>query len=139
VKLLIHHPNLPACATCQKFMVDYDWLYGGGTGEIKTFGDPKNPQKLERAKDNPPPCGSCPKKGPQHEREFLLSEKNCRALQFYRQTKATFGRGLTKREANDAIVRRNFSILDGLFAGAEREGLSNAISVAIGKWFPRAG
>jgi len=126
--------------TCQKYLVNYSWSTGEGTGEpLKWESGPNEWSPVERKANQPTPCGSCPKKGPQYEREFLLSEKNARALAFYRQTKATFGRGLSEEEAQDGTVRRNFSILEGLFAGAEREGLTNAISLAVGRWFPMSG
>jgi len=118
-------------------MIDYDWLNGVGSGAIKTFGDPKKPQLLERLKSNPPPCGSCPKKGPQHEHEFTLSTANMETLAFYRETKATFGRGLSEEEARDAVVRRNFLILDQMFAGAEQgdlgETVANAVAMVISR------
>jgi hypothetical protein len=128
---MLRHPRLPSCATCQKYMVDYDWQTGGGSGEIQQWGPPSNRQSHERSKDCPPPCHSCPKKGPQHEHEFVLNDKNWRTLEFYRQTKATFGRGLTDEEARDEIVRKNFSVLDQLFAAADQEETSEAVSRGV--------
>lgn len=108
-------------------MVDYDWQTGTGSGEVQQWGPPTNRRPHERNKDCPPPCHSCPKKGPEHEREFVLSDKNWRTLEFYEQTKATFGRGLTEEEARDEIVQRNFAALDRLFASADQEGMSEAV------------
>jgi hypothetical protein len=137
VRLLIRHPNVPACGVCQKFVINYDFLTGAGDGKAKTWQGPNGPQPLERTKDNPPPCGSCPKKGPQYEREFLLSEKNWLTLEFYRQTKATFGRGLSDEEARDEVVRRNFVTLDDLYAAVEQEGTREAVSRGVAAAFSR--
>ena len=112
-------------------MIDYDWVNGRGSGAIQQIGPPEAREPHPRPTGCPPPCASCPKKGPQHEREFRLSEKNWLTLDFYRQTKATFGRGLSEEEARDGIVRRNFAALDELFDGTNRERLSEALAVGV--------
>jgi hypothetical protein len=132
VRLLIHHPNLPSCETCQKYLVDYSWIDGTGTGEVRKWQSGPNEWKpLERKADNPAPCKSCPKKGPEHEREFILTEASVRALHFYQETKATFGKGLSEEAANDSVVRQNFSILDQLFDRVEKSRDAEAFAVAM--------
>lgn len=62
-------------------------------------------------------------------------------LRFYRETKATYGRGLTEQEAQDPIVRRCFAILDREFERAEQDrqadNLALAVSNALVRAFPR--
>lgn len=95
------------------------------------IGPPGAKKPMERPKNSPPPCSMCPKKGPEHEKEFILSERNIQTLIFYRETRSTFGRGLSEEEAQDSIVRRNFSILDNLFAEAERKAAGYEASRAL--------
>lgn len=101
------------------------------------IGPPDAQQPMARPKESPPPCGLCPKKGPEHEHEFVLSLKNLQTLAFYQETKATFGRGLTEEEAQDSVVRSNFEILDRLFARLERERQAQAVSVALSRLMAR--
>lgn len=111
--------------------MDYEWISGRGTGKPKP--DPrKEGEFLPRTeKHGPPPCHSCPKKGPHNEHLYQLSERNLQAVIHYQNHKATFGRGLSEAEATDSIVQRNFAILDRVFAEADRERLSDAISRSL--------
>ncbi|MDE2472545.1 MAG: hypothetical protein KGL35_28410, partial [Bradyrhizobium sp.] len=129
---------LPACATCKKYLVKYSWPTAEGTGEpLMWQSGPGEWKPVERRENQPPPCGLCPKKGPEHEHEFVLSLKNLQTLAFYQETKATFGRGLTEEEAQDSIVRSNFEILDRLFARLERERQAQAVSAALSRLMAR--
>lgn len=130
---MLRFPRLPDCTTCQKYVVDYDWQTGQGTGKPERAKDqPNDPEALyERPAGNRPPCQSCPKQGPANERLFRLSKKNWKTFLLWQQTRSTFGRGLSELEARDAVLRRNFSILDGLMRKIEQESMANAIASAV--------
>lgn len=112
-------------------MVDYDHAKGIGTGAIKTYGPPGNERLHERPSVCPPPCSSCPKRGPEHEKEHVLSWRNRRTLEFYREVKATFGKSLSDDAANDAVVQRNFALLDKLFAEHQQDRLAEVVGRAV--------
>lgn len=112
-------------------MVDYDHAKGVGSGAIKKWGPPGGEQDHVRPSVCPPPCGSCPKKGPEREKEFVLSARNRRTLEFYRQVKATFGKALSEEAAADEIVKRNFALLDRMFGEHEQERLAEVVGRAV--------
>jgi len=68
-----------------------------------------------------PPCQTCPKISPERAHEFELTEKNWRALAFYKKVKATNGACLSVESANDRFVARNLAILDRIFEAYERK------------------
>lgn len=121
-------PNLPACSVCQKYVVDYDWHTGAGTGLPKRATWSDDPEALhERPAMTKPPCDQCPKKGPENEWKFQLTEANWKTLDLYRQNKATFGRALNEAAVKDALLCSNFAILDQIFSRTDLEQLSEAI------------
>lgn len=109
---------MPSCKLCQKYLIDYDWDAGTGTGEYLEYEiSPGVGKPIERRADQPTPCGKCPKKSPEQEHEYVLTEANYQALAHYREAKAMGFRGLSDEEATDAVVRRNFVLLDQVFDG----------------------
>lgn len=110
--LLLEHPQLAAlpCEECQA------WIYDIPSGEPKLRGG----QKQRRSPSQPTPCGSCPKKSPENAREITLDAKNHRTLRLYLRNRALWGRALTEEEAADAIIQRNFGLLDLLLRKYER-------------------
>lgn len=131
MRLLLDFPNIPSCAVCQKYMVDYDHANGIGSGTAKTFGPPGNEQPQLRPSVCPPPCKSCPKQGPEHEQEYVLSAHNWRTLEFYREVKATFGKALSEQAANDPVVQRNFALLNRMFGEHEQDRLADVVGRAV--------
>jgi len=98
------------CDTCQKFMVDYDWQDHSGTGRVKKCGG----GRMDQPRVVPPPCDRCPKISPAHEHEFVLSDKNRRALEFYREVRATCGRRLTEEMLADRTLVQNLTLIDSI-------------------------
>lgn len=129
----MRYPRLPDCQTCLKYVVDYDWQTHQGSGKPKRAKhQPDDPEALhERPPGNRPPCSGCPKKGPENDQRYRLSPKNWKTLTLWQETRATFGRGLSEAEANDAILRRNFSMLDGLVRDIEQEQMGETIAYAL--------
>lgn len=109
---------MPACKLCQKYLIDYDWGESTGSGQPRTYqSGPTEYKPIERRADQPPPCAKCPKKSPEQEHEHVLTEANYQALAHYREVKAMGFRGISDEEATDAVVRRNFVLLDQVFDG----------------------
>ncbi|HEX7379337.1 MAG TPA: hypothetical protein VF278_19600 [Pirellulales bacterium] len=142
--MLLEYPRIPRCQDCQRYMVDYSFADGTGSGEIVMLGPPGDKTKqrpLERPSHCPPVCKlgerKCPKGSPEREAEFLLTEANWQALKFYRETRATFGRGLSEEAANDGIVRRNFVILDKLFGELRETQAADNVSLSLHRLFAR--
>lgn len=104
------------CETCKLYVFDE-------YGEM-VLGRDKKP--LSRGGFDPP-CRTCPKQSPAKAHEFELTEKNWRALAFYRKVKATNGACLTVESANDKFVSRNLMILDRIFMGHERKLQSDSL------------
>lgn len=130
--LLFRHPRIPSCAACQKYVVDYDFATGQGSGQpekAKWTGDPE--ALHERQPVSKPPCHVCPKRGPEFEYRFELSGKNIKTFKLWQGNRATYGRGLSEEEAKDPILRRNFWILDSLFESASRERGTQVTSEAV--------
>lgn len=129
---MFRHPRIPDCTTCQKYVIDYDWETGVGSGLPEKAKWSQDPNALhERPEGNKPPCNICPKRGPEHEREFILSRKNLRTLKLWQETRSTYGRGLSEREAADAMLRKNFATLDRLWKELEREQQGEVLATAV--------
>ena len=91
-------PDLPSCASCQK------WLYDKDFRPVTRFG-----RLQARPKGTLPPCWKCPKSGPKNGKpapENELSAKNLDALAFYWQIQS--GRKMPE----DAIVERNCASIE---------------------------
>lgn len=125
MRLLVDWPNLPACATCKKYLVKYSWSTGEGTGEPLTYqSGPNEWQPVLRQPNQPTPCDKCPKESPEKEHEHILTERSLQALQHYREHKAIGFRGLSEEELADSVVRQNFELLNAAFErmAARRQG-----------------
>ncbi len=109
------HPGLSrfSCAQCQQYSYDFE------TGERDTFLGAEG-TRLDVIRSVPPPCETCPKQGPERERDWVLSEKNLASMVLYRQVKATGGLCLTPRERRDAVLAYNLAVIDGVVQECER-------------------
>lgn len=121
------------CATCKKYVIDYDWDTHRGTGEITRWGkSPGLREKLqERVAGVPLPCDRCPKESPDKEHEHVLSNKNVQAYSHYLEVKASSGCCLSDAEREDRTLRRNLAIIDSIAREAEQYHLAKRIADRI--------
>lgn len=108
--MLLYHPEVAAvpCSECQRWIYGKDWkpaLRGG--------------RKQARGPGQATPCMICPKKSPENAKQLELTPQAHRTIQLYLRHRAT-GSALTKAEAKDAYLVRNFGIIDVLFREWER-------------------
>lgn len=68
----------------------------------------------------PTPCSQCPKGSPEREKQLQFNEESLATLALYNIAQATFGRGLTEAEVNDAWLQRKLTIIDMLTKSYER-------------------
>lgn len=75
------------CAECRVRLYDIP------SGEQKFYevDDEDGPRMLPMLRDTDPPCGRCPKGGPQNDTLYDLSSRNWEAYLLYRRLEATFG------------------------------------------------
>lgn len=125
----MEHPNLPSCANCQAFQVDYDWQTGAGTGQ--PIRDWKFPEGTPRPPTVKPPCHICPKKSPDRERDFLLSHRNLEIVALYERVQATCGRCLTDDLADDGALHRSLAIVDGIVHETKQTRLAEKLASQI--------
>ncbi len=120
MRLFLFHPgisNLP-CEKCLKYVTDII----GGSGDIATYGvtnletGEREQVPQPRPQGTVPPCERCPKGSPAQAEEMELSPKNWQAFGHYRQAKAV---GPTDEERRDAIIRRNWAIIDTAYHAYE--------------------
>lgn len=78
------------------------------------------------------PCESCPKKSPDQAHKYVLSEKNMRTYQFYRESRAMGFANLTEAMKNDDTLRRNFAIIDEIERQTERSGGLSVVASLLG-------
>ena len=126
LRLSLYHPgvaNLP-CAQCAKMQHNMETgepLVGyAGPNKTKPFNYPLTKPPCKAA--NP---FTCPKGSPEQESEVTLSEKNRRTVLLYLQAKAT---GFHYVPEFDALLADNFSIVQSVYAGWEREQANNSAS-----------
>lgn len=123
---------MPACETCQKFKIEYNWQDHTGTGKVVMQGNPGTPsyRKAVRAPGEVLPCRNerigCPKESPEKERDHILSEKNWQAWEHFKRVRA-MGR-MSDEEASDEAIQRVFVILDDLTQRGERRRLAREIA-----------
>ena len=78
------------------------------------------------------PCGSCPKQSPELAHKHELSEKNLKAVEFYRHSRAMGFQNLTEQMQRDETLKRNFAICDEIFRAAERRTATTILSSFLG-------
>jgi hypothetical protein len=129
-RLLLFAPQLLkfSCSECQQYQYDME------TGEQKTRCNGLLP--ILRPKQVPPPCKDCPKVGPEHEADHLLTAKNLKTLLLYREVQATCGACLSERERQDPLLLRNLSIVGGLVREYEAKQQSDRMQLAMMKALP---
>lgn len=107
---MLAHPQLlnRPCGECKA------WLYDDGE-RLSDKKATRRGQPCRRPGGVPTPCSRCPKipKGaaPRPENAVELSEKNFAAIRHYFQSRAV---GASEEERRDAIVRKNWSLIDRL-------------------------
>lgn len=98
LRLVLLHPELPSCESCQAWLYDENWQ------QTKRAGQP-----LSRPKGCTTPCWKCPKsKDDKPNPDAELSAKNWQAYTYYRQCQADTT-GILPRDLtvvkNNAIIR----------------------------------
>lgn len=120
--MALYQPGLPACSTCQKYFVDWDWEKETGTGEVL-----RNPAGEPEERTGPPPCSKCPKESPDKEHLHVLSDKNWKTFDFYQLGKATSGACFTPQMLEDGVLRQNLALIERIMQGYERRQLAETI------------
>jgi hypothetical protein len=105
---------------------DKDWSKQHGTGETL---DDRDGKPLPRI-GGPPPCKDCPKMGPEHESEVVLSEKNWQTYRFAQAVKATCGACLSERARTDPILLQNLAVVEEVTRQYEQYQLTQAVLLA---------
>lgn len=120
MRLLLFHPEHHAlsCGECKR------WIYDIKTAKPVLRGGAKQARKPSQ----PTPCGQCPKRGPEHEKEMILSRKNARTLEIYLAARVG---GLTELEREDRLLRRNLAIVEQIFIQWNRQRTADAIGGAV--------
>lgn len=110
---MLFHPAVARinCSDCLKVVYDFD------TGEPVRICN----GTLPMLRVLPPPCEKCPKKSPEREREFVLSDRNLKTIRLYYEVRATGGACLTERERSDRLLTRNLQLIDRLVREHERK------------------
>lgn len=107
---------------------------------------PKFGQRLERGgqpmkRPNPAatPCHICPKGTPEGKPgdDSELTEENWKTVVLFLRSRATHGRVLNSQEARDALLARNFAIVDLAIRQQEANHAAAALSNFIPKDPPR--
>ena len=119
------------CEECCKYVIRYDWLKHEGSGEREI--DEATGEPMER--DGPPPCKEgrrsstlCPKECPEKEKEHVLSEKNYRAWNFYREVRAA---GLPEEMKTDRVLMKNLALIDHIVRDGEQYQLAKRTALHI--------
>jgi len=122
LRMLMAHPEVAtrSCDDCKK------WLYNPDGTRAKRGG-----KDVLRPKGSETPCHECPKKSPEEAHEYELSLKNMKAVQFHSVSKACGFRNLTPDMANDPIVQKNFTIIEGIEKHFDREQLAKSIGSVL--------
>lgn len=114
---LLRHPEVAnrSCETCKLWQFNERDGLTGKKGEIAE----RNGVKLKRI--GPPPCKACPKESPEKAKQHELSDRNYRTLELYYASRAMGCVNLTDDMKRDAILQRNFSIIDRIVRAYESE------------------
>jgi hypothetical protein len=114
---LLRHPEIAnrSCETCKQWQFnDRDGLTGK-KGEIAE----RAGHKLRRI--GPPPCKTCPKESPEKAHEHELNDRNYKTLELFYAARAMNCSNLSDDLKRDAILQRNFSIIDRIVRTYESE------------------
>lgn len=109
MRLLLTHPYLPDCESCEKFVYDRSWRrqHKGG-------------RPVERLPGMKPPCHDCPKGPVPHERE--LSRRNRHAYWYWQQCQAD----TTNLLPRDLVVVQNNAVITGVVESVRTDHLAAA-------------
>jgi len=115
---MLFHPEV-AFRDCNHCL---DYLYDEKTGKVKMF----HGEAVERLPSVPAPCHckGCPKGTPEDQK--VLSPKNFRAYQHWKECKAV------GQFPNDGLVRFHASILQDLHDLAEEQRRNNFLAAILG-------
>ena len=114
MRLVVLHPEIPDCETCQKYHFNEQWERTKFRGEW-----------LERRPDQPPRCRTdkgCARGTP--ERPNTLSAKNAAAYEHYLESRAT------GQFPDDPIVRRNARLIRMIEDLAEQRRMADMLGLA---------
>lgn len=114
---MLRHPEVAnrSCELCHKWQFNERDGATGRKGEIAQ----RNGHDLPRI--GKPPCKTCPKESPEKAHEHELSERNYRTLELFYASRAMSCANLTDAMKQDAIIQRNFSIIDRIVRTYESE------------------
>jgi hypothetical protein len=121
--MLLHHPQIASlsCDECKK------WLYDLKTGKRRERGGVPQPRPPGAAT----PCHECPKGSPEREQEHVLTDRNWQTLTLYLRNRALLGLVLSPRERSDALLQRNFAIIDTQIRKQELHEPAEAMSLSV--------
>jgi hypothetical protein len=113
----LRHPEVAnrSCDECKLWQFNEKDGLTGKKGQIAE----RAGHKLRRI--GAPPCKTCPKESPEKAKEHELSERNYRTLELYYASRAMSCANLTDDMKRDAIVQRNFAIIDRIVRAYESE------------------
>lgn len=114
-----------SCSECKEWMIDTKtW-----TKELHR-GKP-----FKRAANCATPCAICPRKGPSHEAESRLSERNNQTIELYRKFRACGWDSLPPACRTDSILTDNFTLIDRIIRQQEQSELGQAMASAMLPFF----
>jgi hypothetical protein len=110
--MMLEHPQVArvSCADCKKFWFD------PAKGEFVMRGG----KRLERTPGTPLPCGVCPKKSPDNEKNCTLTEANQQVLELWYQFDACSWEGLPPACKGDRLLVRQFSLVNAVMKNHEK-------------------
>lgn len=118
-----------SCEECQAKWFDDSTDPETGKWRFSTKTLMRGGQPLDRPETFKPPCrqktatgATCPKGTPETAHENQLSEKNKRAVEFYKQTQACCGGNLTDAERQDGVLLRNLALIDEFYQAKAQTG-----------------
>lgn len=116
---------LRPCSECKR------WIYDA-QGNIEVRRGRKVPNTSGRT-----PCSTCPKESPEKASQYELTAQNMAAVHFYYTTRAMRGANLSERMKTDAILQRNFAIIEQVVRPLEaRQAITSAIESVLPQILP---
>ena len=109
--VLLRHPEVAtrSCTDCQTWQYDKN-------GEIEKARDGGRMKRIGIT-----PCVTCPKKSPAEAKDYELSQRNHKAVEFYYATRAMRGMNLSEAQKQDALLSRNMARIERIVTDFEAE------------------
>ena len=126
MSLQLFHPEIATrpCSQCLEWWYDDFQEPEGKKWKFQNKIQERRGHKFKRPPHVQPPCRAvtpspCPKGCPEREHESVLSDKNRQAVEFYKRTKAMYGKNLTDEMASDEVLQRNMAVINDLMKAHE--------------------